>query len=216
MEQETKPCKYCDTTISAKAIYCNHCKHYQNWRVFKNFNNSLIALCIALISVLSSFIPIVKETFEDKKTVVTASFLETSDNAFVILLTNEGNKRGVISYSRIKLNSGKVMENKYMTANLANQSKTRIVNPKDYIELYLKPSESNKMVYGEFIYLLKHLHSDGKSSRQIASLDDNFLILGLIDHTGTVNELEVKIPEFEFKKWLNNLFPERNIPGIQP
>lgn len=171
----------------------------------------MIALFIALISVLSSFIPIVKKTLEAEKTTVTASLLETSDKAFVILLTNEGNRRGVLSYSRIKLNSGK-KNDEFFTMNLANQTNTRVVNPKDYVELFLKPSEANKLVFGEFKYLLRHIHSDGKSSRQIATMNNNFIVLGFIDHSGETNEIQIEIPPYEFKKWLDNLFPERNIP----
>ncbi len=211
MVAESKSCKYCGSEIGLNAIYCIHCNHYQNWRKYVNFGNSFLALTIALITVLSAFLPLVKKSFEEKKTILTVSFLEAVDNGFLLLVTNEGNQRGILANSRIKLNTGENRE-QFQFAILRNQSGTRIIEPKNAIELLIEAPQSNKLELAEFKYVLRLMHDDGKGSPQIASLNNNYLIISLIDHKGTKTEVELEIPQEQFKKWLDSLFPERNIP----
>ncbi|WP_185154473.1 hypothetical protein [Fulvivirga sp. M361] len=129
----------------------------------------------------------------------------------MVLVTNEGNQRGVLANTELKLNTGESRE-QFQMATLRNQSGTRIIEPEKAIEFLLEPPQANKLELEKFKYLLKLMHNDGKGSPQLATLNRNYLVIGLIDHEGGKRNVEIEIPQEQFKKWLDSIFPDRNTP----
>jgi len=59
-----KTCKTCGHEIPDMAIKCTTCGSFQNWRGHINVSSTVLALLIALVSVVASSIPVLSEMFD--------------------------------------------------------------------------------------------------------------------------------------------------------
>jgi len=208
---DTKKCKYCKSDIDKQASYCIHCSHYQNWRRFFKVSNSSLALFIALITVLSSTLPILNKMLEKEETSLTFSFLESTDGNFDILVTNEGNKRGVIGSIKLKLSTSKKDE-RYEELTLTLGSSPRIVESNAAFKINLSPPKN--AAFDPFKYLLGHFYTNGHLDQDYGDVSKNTLLINTINHRGEVKIFELLIPKQEFLNWLASIYPKRNEPDF--
>ncbi|WP_298517481.1 hypothetical protein [uncultured Kordia sp.] len=208
---DKKKCKYCKSDIDKQASYCTHCSHYQNWRRFFKASNSTLALFIALITVLTSTLPILNKMFEKEKTSLTFSFLESTDGNFDILVTNEGNKRGIIGSVKLKLSISK-KNDQYEELSLTLGSNPRIIEPNAAFKINLSPPTNTS--FDPFKYLLGHFYTNGHLVQDYGDVSKNTLLINTINHTGEATNFELPIPKQEFLKWLASIYPKRNEPDF--
>lgn len=62
----TKPCRVCGEDIKASAQKCIRCDSYQDWRGRLGLSSTVLALLVALISVITNGVPIISAAFEAK------------------------------------------------------------------------------------------------------------------------------------------------------
>jgi hypothetical protein len=63
---DTKPCKVCGEAIKKVARICIHCNNYQDWRAEVNVSSTVLALLVALASVLSWAVPVITTALTPK------------------------------------------------------------------------------------------------------------------------------------------------------
>jgi hypothetical protein len=62
--RDTKPCRVCGEDIKFSAQKCIHCDSYQDWRVRLGIGSTVLALLVALVSVVTNGVPILRAAFE--------------------------------------------------------------------------------------------------------------------------------------------------------
>ncbi|NQT12742.1 MAG: hypothetical protein HQ582_08335 [Planctomycetes bacterium] len=96
-----KKCVDCALPIPANAKVCTKCNGYQQgWRRYVRFSDTVLALLIALISVLAVAIPNMLRLFENPKTEIKACLIgsEQVSSTFIVnvWVTNIGERPGFI------------------------------------------------------------------------------------------------------------------------
>jgi hypothetical protein len=94
-------CRICQEPIKANAKKCTHCGSYQDWRGQIAVSSTVLALIIALITVLTAAIPVVIDVFTANNSHLVASWQDPyqgEDNYYdmYILISNEGNRPGAV------------------------------------------------------------------------------------------------------------------------
>ncbi len=90
-----KICKICGHEMPESASKCTTCGSFQNWRGHINFSSTILALLVALVSVIASSIPVLSEMFDQ----------DDSDVNLVYQLYNV-DKANKYNYYFIAANSG--------------------------------------------------------------------------------------------------------------
>jgi hypothetical protein len=89
---DSKPCVVCQEPIKLHASKCIHCGSYQDWRSNISFSlsTSVLSLLVALITVLTAAVPVLKEALTPKNSHLTFSFQGASTDPIrlVVLATN--------------------------------------------------------------------------------------------------------------------------------
>lgn len=146
MAEETA-CRSCKESIKNGAKKCIHCDSYQNWRRFFDFSGIVLSLIIALISVLTVSIPIIKTTFEQNKSDVDFVFLEfKGDNIIKVASINRGNRDAVLKGASLEVIRGVSLEEirtkKKLTSpqQLSFDTDAPLVEPQKikFFDLYIK------------------------------------------------------------------------------
>ncbi len=94
-------CTTCQSEIECGALKCMHCDSFQDWRRYITFSHSLVALIVALVSVMGLAIPVIVDTFHTPKSDIKIS-AESCNQAsgghlhFNLLVTNKGDRPGFI------------------------------------------------------------------------------------------------------------------------
>jgi hypothetical protein len=94
---DTKPCKVCAEAIKAAARKCIHCDSYQDWHSNINVSSTVLSLLVALISVLTTALPVIKETITTKNSDLSFSFQGSVGNLVSVLVTNQGARPGTVA-----------------------------------------------------------------------------------------------------------------------
>jgi hypothetical protein len=87
---DTKPCKVCGEPIKKVARVCIHCNNYQNWRAELNISGTVLALLVALTSVIGVTAPIIKKTLTPDNSHVIYRFAGIRNDLISVLATNDG------------------------------------------------------------------------------------------------------------------------------
>lgn len=94
-EEKTK-CKACLDLIPIGARKCSRCGSFQNWQAKFPLTESILALLIALVSVVLLGIPIVKSALQPDDSEITLTYIDRSDVSIPIIASNKGNRPGVM------------------------------------------------------------------------------------------------------------------------
>lgn len=98
----TKACRVCAEDIKPAARKCVHCDSYQDWRSGLGFSSTILSLLIALISVATALLPVIKTTFfEVRNSRITISPQRFSENTLSAFISNVGNRPGVVGSAGI-------------------------------------------------------------------------------------------------------------------
>jgi predicted nucleic acid-binding Zn ribbon protein len=95
---DTKPCKVCGEAIKKAARVCIHCNNYQDWRADINISSTVLSLLVALLSVLTVTVPVVKDVFTPKNSNLTYSFQGATKLVATEFVTNTGTRPGIMRY----------------------------------------------------------------------------------------------------------------------
>lgn len=93
-DPKTQPCVVCREPIKVGARKCIHCNSPQGFTRHLGMSSTVLALLIALISVLQSALPVLITTIEGKHTNLRLNLLSAENTTAVFLATNSGNMPG--------------------------------------------------------------------------------------------------------------------------
>lgn len=89
-----KRCKVCIELIHENAIKCPNCGQFQNWQRHLNFSSTILALLIALISVISLSVPVFINTFRQNDSNIQVRLSYVEELTLALILINQGNRPG--------------------------------------------------------------------------------------------------------------------------
>jgi hypothetical protein len=94
--QESKPCAVCGEKIATVALKCIHCESYQDFRRYSPLSSTILSLIIALISVATLAVPILKKTFQGENSEILISTVIPEDRKVSVFVSNSGTRPGAI------------------------------------------------------------------------------------------------------------------------
>lgn len=103
LPEGTKRCKVCQEPINAKAEKCIHCSSDQTWRLRLGFSATILALLVALVTVLGAAAPVIKDLLLPTNSNLVATFQgadtksTTEHLALHVLVSNTGNRPGTVT-----------------------------------------------------------------------------------------------------------------------
>lgn len=89
-EQSEKPCNECALPIPVSAKKCSTCGAYQDWRRALPFSTTVLALVVALISVLTAAAPVLKQTFTAPHGRLIVALVSIERNLIKATVSNSG------------------------------------------------------------------------------------------------------------------------------
>src|SRR4051794_18930489 len=91
-----RQCRTCCETIPLGARKCKYCLSYQGWRGWLSISNTSLALLVALISVITTAVPVVTNIAEQPREGITVSMLGTEASNNILSVSNAGTAPGII------------------------------------------------------------------------------------------------------------------------
>ena len=136
-----KICKICGHEIPDSAKKCTVCGSFQNWRGHINFSSTILALLVALISVVATSIPVLSEMFDQDDSDVNLVFqLYDVDKAnkynYYFIAANSGTRPAGIGKATYRIE----MDSKYL-----KNEEVNYVNKNSGYE----PEKDNILLIGE-------------------------------------------------------------------
>lgn len=95
-------CSTCFEPIQPHARKCPICDSYQDWRRHLQIGSSVLALMVALVSVVALATPLLVQTFEEDKSEIDIAFTGIVKNRAFFMATNSGNRPATITAMRLK------------------------------------------------------------------------------------------------------------------
>jgi hypothetical protein len=95
---ETKPCKVCGEAIKLAARKCIHCDSYQDWHADIGMSSTMLSLLIALFSVLTVSVPVVRDAITPSISNLKFSYQGTASKIITVLVANTGVRTGTVRY----------------------------------------------------------------------------------------------------------------------
>jgi hypothetical protein len=96
-------CRVCREPLKAGATKCLACDSYQGWQRFLGFSSSILALAIALISVLQVALPVFINVARGAYSDASLRLMKTDGNLLRFVATNAGNRPAVVADGTIAL-----------------------------------------------------------------------------------------------------------------
>ena len=202
-------CRTCKGELNPGAAYCLHCKCYQNWRRHLNLSSSVLALIVALVSVVSATAPGIINSLRHQYSRVDLSVLDCKHNQFVLLAVNQGNRRAVVASVALSVSMEGHGADGFASQPIALCEGDRVLLADDVRELNLNFTPA------DFEYFLGHSFWDGNNNERIDRVDTgkSHFDIDVIDFDGSRNTRTIPIPKKLFERFLGSVFPERAMPG---
>lgn len=108
------PCKQCSEPIPAGAKLCRHCHSHQDWRRHLNISSTVLALLVALVSVLSAGVPVLVSALGSPASRLSLSNAVVSNETLFLVATNTGERPAAIQ--------GGFLESRFFEAELVLRS----------------------------------------------------------------------------------------------
>jgi hypothetical protein len=104
LPRNTTDCRVCKQEIKVGARKCIHCESYQDWRRHIGLGNNVLALLVALLSILTVLIPVIAKAFITEDAVISGSVIDVHIDPYkkrIIYLSviNSGNRPATIGTS---------------------------------------------------------------------------------------------------------------------
>jgi hypothetical protein len=95
-ESNSANCVVCFEKIHPRAKKCIHCDSFQDWRRHINFGSTVLALLVALVSVLSLSIPVLKDALTIPNSKIIFSYQSVRNDVINVIASNTGEEAGSI------------------------------------------------------------------------------------------------------------------------
>lgn len=95
-------CLTCCKPIHPKAKKCSECDSYQDWRRHLSMGSSVLALLVALVSVLALGAPLIKAALTPEDSNLRILFQGIRNNQLYAMVTNSGIRPGSIEGARLR------------------------------------------------------------------------------------------------------------------
>jgi hypothetical protein len=89
-------CPECKQPVLEGATICAGCKSYLDWRRFLVFGQTTLALLVALIAVLTAFIPVLRDVLTPKDSNLSFNYQGPTSFGFEVLISNTGIRPAVL------------------------------------------------------------------------------------------------------------------------
>jgi len=93
---EFSECIVCKEKVRFGARKCIHCDSFQDWREYFSFSSSILAWLVALVSVISLALPLVKDVFKKENSRVVLALQGIEDGYIALIASNLGTRPGSI------------------------------------------------------------------------------------------------------------------------
>lgn len=100
-DTQQKCCIVCGELIKSTAKKCIHCDSFQDLRRFLPISNTMLALVIALISVIAAVSPVIKNLFVEKNSEILVRLQDVHRESIYLMLSNLGEREGGIGKTSI-------------------------------------------------------------------------------------------------------------------
>jgi len=100
-------CRTCKAPIYPGALKCNECEGYQDWRRWFPFSQGVLAMLVALVSVIATGVPLLISALRTDGSDARASYLACSPRQIDLVLSNAGTQVAVLHGAKLKIREGK-------------------------------------------------------------------------------------------------------------
>lgn len=129
-------CLVCREEIKNGARKCINCDSYQDWRRYFQFNIVVLSLLVALISVLTASIPIVKSMLTPISQ-AKFSFIDYQNNKISVVATNTGQKAVILQESSLILQQVNDSRKVPLIESAQTGKRQFLLKPNEWIEVTL-------------------------------------------------------------------------------
>src|SRR5882724_7238207 len=95
-------CILCREQIPSGAKICTKCDSYQDWRRYFGVSSTVLSLLVALVSVLTVAVPVVRNALTPDRSDVRCSVLEWSAGGVTLVVSNRGVRPAILKNLRLK------------------------------------------------------------------------------------------------------------------
>ncbi len=95
-------CRLCCSPIPVGANFCSECDTYQDWRRYFGVSSTILTLLIALFSVLTVAIPVVRNALTPERSDIHCSLVRWGGEEATLLITNRGIRPAVVRNLRLE------------------------------------------------------------------------------------------------------------------
>lgn len=99
-------CIVCREQIKAGARKCIHCDSFQDWREYFNFSSSVLAWLVALVSVISLSLPVIRDALQKDNSKVVLTFQGIEEGYISLIASNLGTRAGSIGSAELNFDNG--------------------------------------------------------------------------------------------------------------
>ena len=128
------PCAQCGLSIPEAARLCHHCKSHQDWRGYLSLSSAVLALLVALVSVLSSALPIMVTAIKGEDSRLVFSLPAIRENGILLVASNLGTRPAVIESAGMTIVDG----NRLLIAELKDTSAAMVLPGSQQIAFELR------------------------------------------------------------------------------
>jgi hypothetical protein len=101
--KEPTLCRACREEIRPGARKCIHCQSAQGWQRHLSLSSTVLALLIALISVLQSALPVFIAIYKGDASRVSMHFLKANGLSLILAASNSGTRPGTLAHGTLTL-----------------------------------------------------------------------------------------------------------------
>jgi predicted nucleic acid-binding Zn ribbon protein len=183
------PCPVCAEPISPAAKKCIHCESFLDARRHLHFSSTVLALLVALVSVVTTALPVVQKALTPDDSDLNLVFLP---GGLTVMATNSGTKAGIIEAGLLLIGlAGSKMPPYSMILAVAGS---------DAGATFVPPGQSKRIRFESLDYSPQQVPDEIQSFNQLA-LARCTLVIDVIEHRG-------KKKTFRFEKSCLNFAEE--------
>jgi hypothetical protein len=105
----TKRCKICKEPINSEARKCIHCQSDQGWRSRLSVSTAMMSLLVALVSVLTVAIPVIKTLVTPENSELVFAPQGATAETISVLVSNKGIRAGSVRSGAVVLDDGALL-----------------------------------------------------------------------------------------------------------
>jgi len=103
-------CSECWQPVPTQAKICPACKAYQDWRRYLTVGQTSLALIVALISVLTAFVPVLSDALTPKNSNLYFDYQGSALFNIAVLASNSGTRPGTVLGGTLTMSTGPAIQ----------------------------------------------------------------------------------------------------------